>query len=413
MTPGDVVDVAIVGAGPAGTTLAAALARRGVDVLVLERSPAWHWRAGGVFASPAAVAALRRAGSSEATVRAVTQPIPAMRLETPAGTTVRLTYGADDGRPMAVGFDRSALDPALERLAIESGATIARGITVHAVRLGRSIGPGTPHLLDLGDREVAARVVVGADGTHSVVARAAGVARPARLPPRIGLTWHVTDPRPETDPPVDARMVVGRDAYVGLARVPGGRLNIGVVLGPSWLAGLSAEGAAPTVRRVLDAIPRRDDDPVDWGAAPVCDRIAGASPLGMRVTRRAGPGWFLVGDACGFLDPFTGEGIHRALVSTELAAPAILSALGRGRDDADAARAAAAYDRAMTRRFATKDAVSWLVQTFLGRPWLFEYAARRLAERPRARATMGLVMGDLIPASRGLDPRFLVALLAP
>jgi flavin-dependent dehydrogenase len=338
MTPGDVVDVAIIGAGPAGTTLAAALARRGVDVLVLERSPAWHWRAGGVFASPAAVAALRRAGSSEATVQAVTQPIPAMRLETPAGTTVRLTYGADAGRPMAVGFDRSALDPALERLAIESGASIERGITVHAVRLGGSIGPGAPHLLDLGDREVAARVVVGADGTHSVVARAAGVARPARLPPRVGLTWHVADPRPETDPPVDARMVVGRDAYVGLARVPGGRLNIGVVLGPSWLAGLRAEGAAPTVRRVLDAVPRRDDDPVDWGAAPVCDRIAGASPLGMRVTRRAGPGWFLVGDACGFLDPFTGEGIHRALVSTELAAPAILAALGRGRDDTDAAR---------------------------------------------------------------------------
>jgi len=150
MTPGDVVDVAIVGAGPAGTTLAAALARRGVDVLVLERSPAWHWRAGGVFASPAAVAALRRAGSSEATVRAVTQPIPAMRLETPAGTTVRLTYGADAGRPMAVGFDRSALDPALERLAIESGASIERGSTVHAVRLGRSSGSGTRHLLDLG-----------------------------------------------------------------------------------------------------------------------------------------------------------------------------------------------------------------------------------------------------------------------
>jgi len=72
MTPGDVVDVAIVGAGPAGTTLAAALARRGVDVLVLERSPAWHWRAGGVFASlftcgiavPHMVASCSTAGTS-------------------------------------------------------------------------------------------------------------------------------------------------------------------------------------------------------------------------------------------------------------------------------------------------------------------------------------------------------------
>jgi len=207
-------------------------------------------------------------------------------------------------------------------------------------------------------------------------------------------------------------MIVGRDAYVGLARVPGERLNIGVVLGQSWLAGLARDGAAPTVERLLATISRRDDDPVDWAAAPVCDTIAGASPLGIRVTRRAGPGWFLVGDACGFLDPFTGEGIHRALVSSDLAARAILAGLAGDREPGEA-RAADAYDRAMTRRFATKDAVSWLVQTFLGRPRLFEYAARRLAERPDVRATMGLVMGDLIPASRALDPRFLAALLAP
>ena len=412
MTPGEAVDVAIVGAGPAGTTLAAHLARRGVQVLVLERSPGWHWRAGGVFASPAAVGELRRAGLPETTIDAVTQPIPAMRLETAAGTTVRLTYGADTGGPMAVGFDRSALDPALERLAVDAGATVHRGVTVHAVRLQGSQG-GTPeNVIDLGDRQVAARVVVGADGTHSVVARAAGVARPAALPQRVGLTWHVRDPRPTTDPPADARMIVGRDAYVGLARVPGERLNIGVVLGPSWLPGLARDGAAPTVGRLLATIPRRDDDPVDWAAAPVCDTITGASPLGVRVTRRAGPGWFLVGDACGFLDPFTGEGIHRALVTSDLAARAILAGLP-GDHEPGEARAADAYDRAMTRRFATKDAVSWLVQTFLGRPRLFEYAARRLAERPDVRATMGLVMGDLIPASRALDPRFLAALLAP
>ncbi|MEJ7697330.1 MAG: hypothetical protein WKF78_12095 [Candidatus Limnocylindrales bacterium] len=134
------------------------------------------------------------------------------------------------------------------------------------------------------------------------------------------------------------------------------------------------------------------------------------------MTRRAGPGWFLVGDAAGFLDPFTGEGIHRALVSTELAAAAIRETL-TGRSTAAAAAAAAAaadaYDRAMRRRFATKDGVTWLVQAFLARPVLFEYAARRLATRGDVRATIGLVMGDLIPASRALDPRFLAAVLAP
>ena len=105
-----------------------------------------------------------------------------------------------------------------------------------------------------------------------------------------------------------------------------------------------------------------------------------------------------------------GEGLHRALVSTELAAAAIRAALDQPER---AARAAAAYDRAMQRRFAAKDALSWLVQAFLARPASFEYAARRLATRPGVRATMGLVMGDLVPATRGLDPRFLASLLAP
>jgi hypothetical protein len=67
----------------------------------------------------------------------------------------------------------------------------------------------------------------------------------------------------------------------------------------------------------------------------------------------------------------------------------------------------------MARRFATKDAVSLVVQAFLGRPALFEYASRRLAARPSVRETMSLVMGDLVPASRALDPRFLAALLRP
>ncbi len=157
-------------------------------------------------------------------------------------------------------------------------------------------------------------------------------------------------------------------------------------------------------------MPAADDDPARWRFGRLCDAIAGAAPLGVRVTRRAGPGWLLVGDAAGFLDPFTGEGLHRALVSSDLAARAIRAAL----DARSSGRSAfAAYDRQMRRRFATKDAVSWLVQAFLGRPALLEYAARRLATRPDVRATMGLVMGDLVPASRGLDPRFLAALLAP
>ena len=89
------VAVVVVGGGPAGAVLAARLADAGLEVMVVERSPAWQWRAGGVFTSPAAVAALRRVGLDAATLAAVARPIPAMRVETASGTTFRLTYGAD------------------------------------------------------------------------------------------------------------------------------------------------------------------------------------------------------------------------------------------------------------------------------------------------------------------------------
>jgi len=401
------VEVAIVGGGLAGCALAVALARAGIEVVVLERQPAWRWRAGGVFSSPVTMDALRRVGLSEATLSRVARPIPAMRLETPGGAVARLTYGAEAGGPPSVGFDRSALDPALEVLAREAGATIRRGVTVETVDLddGEAIlGTRTPD----GAGRLQCRVAVGADGAHSVVARAAGVARPSRLPERVGLSYHLADPRP--DAPTDARLRMFDGGYIGIAPVPGRRVNIGIVLGPAWRGRLARDGASATAAGIAAAVPATAEDPATWRDGERCDPVAGAAPLGGRVTRRAGPGWWLVGDAVGFLDPFTGEGLHRALVSTEVAAAAIRAALDRPEQ---ATRAAAAYDRAMQRRFAAKDALSWLVQAFLARPASFEYAARRLATRPDVRATMGLVMGDLVPATRGLDPRFLASLLAP
>ena len=124
------------------------------------------------------------------------------------------------------------------------------------------------------------------------------------------------------------------------------------------------------------------------------------------MTRRAGRGWLLVGDAAGFIDPFTGEGLHRALVSARLGAQAVEWEL-RGRP------ALGDYDASMRRQFLAKDLLSWLVQLFLARPGLFDYAARRAAARPVVRARIGLLMGDLAPASGAFDPRFMAALLAP
>ncbi len=392
-------EVLVVGGGPAGAATAIGLARRGRDVLVLERAPGWRWRACGVFTSPATVRALRRLRVDGRDLDRIARRIPAMRVETAVGSTFRLTYG-DDGSlaASAVGLDRSALDPLLLDLARAAGAEVREGVAVRSVRDGVAV---TADGVD-----IRARVVVGADGLRSVVARDGGVARRPPLGDRPALTFHVQDPEP--DAVRDARMVVFDGGYVGLAPVPGGRVNVGIVLASrAWRDRLRQDGAASVAAAVMAAVPPADDDPISWTTPRICDALEGAAPVGTRVATRAGADWLLVGDAAGFLDPFTGEGLHRALRSAELAAAAV------DRHLAGNAGALAAYDRAVTRRTRSKDAVSLVVQGFLEVPALFEYAARRLAARPAARETMGLVMGDLVPASAAFDPQFLVGLLRP
>jgi flavin-dependent dehydrogenase len=291
----------------------------------------------------------------------------------------------------------------LLEIARRAGADVRLGATVTDV----DVESGRLEIRGATDRSrtIQAGVIVGADGPRSIVARAAGVARPAWLAPRIGLTYHLADPDPMAIR--DARMRTFRDGYIGIAPVAGGKLNVGIVLGRSWSAELSRRGAQATADSIVSTVPPTDEDSMTWSVGRQIDAIAGAWPLGNRVVRRAGRRWLLVGDAAGFFDPFTGEGLFRGVTSAGLAAAAV-HARTKGR-----AEAFRAYERAMRRRFLAKDGVSWLVQLFLSQPRSFEYAARRVADRSEVRATLGLAMGDLIGAGRVLDPRFLAALLAP
>lgn len=399
-------EVVVVGGGPAGAATATRLGRAGVAVTLLEAAPEPRWRACGVFTSPASVTALRRLGVDDAALATVARPVPAMRVESGAGIEFRLTYGGTGSlADSAVGMARPGLDELLLAGAAAAGAEVRRGARVVELDRDRA-GTWTVQLTD--GTAIRPDVLVGADGRRSTVARRMGVIARPSMPARIGLTFHIADGALATGG--EGRIVLIRDGYVGLAPVPGGRLNVGIVLGRSWFPRLRSESPA----RLAAGIVRSLSNAHGAGTVDIeiLDHVAGASPLAHAVKRRAGPGWLLVGDAAGFLDPFTGEGLHRSLASAELAAGAILAARN------DAARsgrptASERYDAAMRATFRNRDLVTRIVDGFLSRPALFEYAARRLSAREHARDTMGRVIGDLVPAGRALDPRFLASVLRP
>ncbi len=382
-------DVVVVGAGPAGSATAAALARAGRDVLLLEAARHPRAKACAEYASPRIVEELRAVGLADGAWQADAQPVAGMRV-------IRGAHGADvtyedaAGSRPAWGLDRLTFDAVLAAHAVDSGARLRERTVVRGVELRDGVA-----IVALGTEErIRARWVIGADGGRSRVARSLGVERPVRAPRRLGLVAHY-----EGLPDLAQRgeMHVGRGLYIGLAPLAGGRLNVGMAL-PLDRAGGPAEARFEAAVASLPAVARR------LAGRRRLTAIRGSGPIGHRVARPAGPGWMLVGDAAGFVDPFSGEGIFRALRSARAAA----EALGPG--DAGAADR---YRAARRRAFASKDALTWLVQGMLAAPPLLDYALQRLDERPALARRFGSALGDCRPATDVLSPAFLVQVLRP
>lgn len=389
-------DLLVVGTGPAGAALAASAAQTGMDVLAVEAAEHPRPKACAEYASPRIADELERLGVDEVEWRTTARPLSGMDVIT-GSTRLPVRYSDRGGPRAAWGLDRRAFDALLARHAVASGARLLERtrlveLAIQPTRPWRVTG-GT--LLGPGGRvQVCADRVAGADGARSAVARLLGVTRAVRFPRRLGLMAHVDGRGTGLDD--HGEMHVGDDWYVGLAPIPGERLNVAMAL-PLVASG----SAAVRFERAIAALSGARER---VGSSDRLTPIRGVAPVGHRVAEVAGEGWLLVGDAAGFVDPFTGEGIYRALRSARAAASALRSPDHLVADAYRAERRAA---------FTGKDLLTWVVQGMLAAPPLLRYAVRRLDRRPAALATFGGAIGDCVPASRALSPRFLAEVLRP
>jgi geranylgeranyl reductase family protein len=387
-------EVLVVGAGPAGSAVAAALAARGREVLLVEARAHPRPKACAEYASPRIAEELRRLGLADAAWQADALPLAGMRVIR-GDDAVDIRYHVAGSARAAWGLDRLTFDAALAAHAVACGARLRELSTLTDLKLRDGRVVGARLRTSDGISEVRCRILIGADGARSRVARQLGVERPVRAPRRLGMVAHYEGLPDLTD---HGEMHVGPGWYIGLAPLGGGRLNVGMALP---MDGASRRSSKRLFEEAIAGIPA------------VAERLAGrrrltpirgASPIGHRVSSAAGPGWMLVGDAAGFIDPFTGEGIYRALRSARAAA----EALAAGDEGADER-----YLALRRSAFAAKDALTWLVQGMLAAPPLMGYALRRLAARPDAADRLGSALGDCRPASDALSPRFLAQVLWP
>lgn len=360
-------DVAVIGAGPAGASAAREIARRGASVLLIDRSSFPRYKVCGCCLSHGAVQSLREAGLGSRLTEDLAVPLRRLRLAA-GGRRAEIPL------PRGAAISREVLDCALVEAAIDAGAAF---LSECEARLGTA-GPDC-RSLRLGKRDgwivANARVVLGATG----LAASPGGAE-TELAPIIGRNSRIgagaiaelggAGYRPGT---ID--MACGRGGYVGLVRLEDGRLNLAAAFDRAYVRRAGGLGAA--AERILN----------EAGLPPI-DGIArlnwrGTPPLTRRPRSIASHRFLALGDAAGYVEPFTGDGMAQALASASAIAP--LAAEGAKRWDARIERA---WLRRRRSAFARRDRITFLLGGVLRRPWTAGLATRMLEGWPRIGASL-------------------------
>jgi digeranylgeranylglycerophospholipid reductase len=310
-------DVAVVGAGPAGSRCARNLAAGGLKVALLEE----HRRIG-VPSHCSGLVSPRTLEEAD-----VLEPIVANRLTGAYVHTVsggQLALGGGDTRALTI--DRVRLDELLCEQAQAAGADLLRARVVHAERQN-----GGVHLRcqrDGRDLQLSARLVVGADGAHSRVARSLGLPGAREKVYCLGIEGRLRVPREDF-----VHVFVGRGLAPGwfgwLIPTGGGQVRAGIGCDRS-------DKPIRCYRRLVDAFPHLLRD------IQVGRMYGGTIPLGF-APRSYGDDVLLVGDAAGQVKPFSGGGIYMGLVAARHAASAAAAALAADDTSADGLRG---YERA-------------------------------------------------------------------
>jgi len=401
------VDALVVGAGPAGSVAAAQLAAAGLRVALLERAAGPHEKICGEYVGPRAVADLERLGFSGALRGVATRELHGMAMVAPGGTAVEAPFVTDAGaEARALSVARPLLDGALQREAQRRGARLEGGAAVTGVEFN------VDGVVVRASEEWRARWLIGADGRFSVVARACGlaVAAPADAKGRQRGVIHAWLRGVAGVRDMGEMHLLQDGAYLGLDPLADGRLNAGLVVDVATVA--DAVRAHDGARRLLEAAARSPALAARFRDAEMAGEVRYLAPMTTAVRAVARGRTLLAGDAAGFVDPLTGEGIALAIATGELAARAVLGALRAGDRPADARRAAAEYAREHARLVRGKRWFHPLLQALLRRPALADGMAARLSQSPAAARRLLAVISNLRPPSALLHPEFWAPLLA-
>ena len=329
-------DAVVVGAGPAGAFAAVGLARAGLTTLLVDRKVFPRHKVCGGCLNAHAVGLLEKAGLANELRALGARPFSA----------IQLRYGrrrADLALPSGLAVTRATLDAIMVRAAISAGSAFlpetSALVTAEDTLLDRRSDGMRRIALQQRDGRSAvacARVVVVADGLgHSSLNDSPSMRGVVESDARIGV-GAVASAGCVNSLGGCVTMVVGRGGYVGITDVEEARINIAAAIDVEFLR--AQGGPAGAVRAILNSarVPATTAlDALDWqGTVPLTRHVL--TPVAHRV--------FVLGDAAGYVEPFTGEGMAWALSAADALVPLAARAIA-GWDSAIEQQWLDTYDR--------------------------------------------------------------------
>ncbi len=303
-------DVVVVGAGPAGSTAARLLAARNLAVLLVDRAEFPRHKVCGSCLNHAALQALNGIGEGQTPRQMGAVPLTSIELAG-SGRRVRVPL------PRGCVLSRSRLDSGLVANARMAGA---RFLPSTVAVLGEE-GPDhwtveLQHKIEDETRQVRARVVICADGLDGgFLKRHSEYASVIAPKSRIGLGLLAEGAHSGLERG-QIRMAVDPVGYVGAVRLEDGRVDVAAAVDRTALRHC---GPAEVIHGILARNGCLE-------GLEIGDSIRGTPALTRRHCVHGGPRLFLLGDAAGYVEPFTGEGIAWAVSSAILAAPLVIRA---------------------------------------------------------------------------------------
>lgn len=386
--------VIIVGAGPAGSVLAGLLARHDVDTLLLDKAAFPRQKTCGDYLSPGTVRLLDQLGLLTLVCEAGAQRLWGMTVASPDGTTFRAKFPAaveGQASPFALSIPRATLDSVLLKWAQRAGARCVEGFRVTDLIWENGQVRGVTGIGSTGRETYRGRIVVGADGRDSVVARRLGLHRPHPTLHRTALVAHYEGAAKLID---YGLISVGVRSYCILNPIGKRLVNACIVADHGVVRGWKGH-----VEELFDVMLQEFPLAVrTLGDTQRSGPIRCLGPLAFHTGRSAKAGALLIGDAAGFYDPFTGEGVGHALSGSQLAAREITSALTEG-DGYLAESRLMRFDRQQRAAFKSRKRLGVTLQTVIRHPLAANLVVRFLRGRQSFADLLLGVVGDLLPPS--------------